>query len=72
MMSSSPAIIRSAVVLPQPDGPTRTSSSRLGDLEREVLHGLEAVRVALVEVLEDDLGHRAQPFSAPAIRPRMK
>ena len=26
-MSSSPAIIRSAVVLPQPEGPTSTSSS---------------------------------------------
>ena len=27
VMSSSPAIIRSAVVLPQPDGPTRTMNS---------------------------------------------
>jgi hypothetical protein len=27
LMSSSPAIIRSAVVLPQPDGPTRTRNS---------------------------------------------
>ena len=59
-MSSSPAIIRSAVVLPQPDGPTSTSSSRLRDLERQVLHGLEAVRVALRQLFRG----RSRPPSA--------
>ena len=47
VMSSSPAIIRSAVDFPQPEGPTRIMNSPSGDLEVDVLHGLEAVAIAL-------------------------
>jgi hypothetical protein len=43
----------------------------LADLERELLHGLEPVRVALADLVEDDVGH-VYPFSAPASSPRMK
>ena len=32
-ISSSPAIARSVVVLPQPDGPSSTTNSPVGDLE---------------------------------------
>ena len=39
---SSPAIIRSSVDLPQPDGPTSTTKLAVGDCDRDALHGLEA------------------------------
>ena len=43
VMSSSPAIIRSAVDLPQPDGPDEDHELAVLDLEVDVLDGLEAV-----------------------------
>jgi len=57
---SRPAISRSAVVLPQPDGPTRMRNDRerpAGEL--------------LADVLECHLRH-AQPFSPDVAIPRMK
>ena len=51
-MSSSPAIIRSAVVLPQPDGPDEHEQLGLRDLERQVLDCHEPVREALAELVE--------------------
>ena len=51
-MSSSPAIIRSVVDLPQPEGPTSTMNSRSLICEVEVVHGLEAAFVNLANVLE--------------------
>ena len=42
------------------------------DLERHVPHGLVAVRVALRDVIQLDLGHRSvllYPFTAPAVSP---
>jgi hypothetical protein len=44
---------------------------RLADLERQLLHRLEPVRIALRQPVEDDRRH-GYPFSAPAMRPRMK
>ena len=39
---SSPAIIRSSVVLPEPDGPSSATSSPVGDLEADVVERDEA------------------------------
>ena len=59
MISSRPAIIRSVVVLPQPDGPTKTTNSLVADVEVHVLHGMDGAVVELVDLGEDDLCHRA-------------
>ena len=58
LISSSPATIRSAVVLPQPDGPTRTISSPSLISEIEVEDRLRPVVVDLLDVDELDLRHR--------------
>ena len=42
--SSSPAIIRSSVDFPQPEGPTKTTNSLVIDLEINVLDHLERSR----------------------------
>ena len=66
VMSSSPATIRSAVVLPQPDGPTKTTSSPSADLRSSVRDRLRAVGVDLRHVLEGDLGHAVtRPSGSP-------
>ena len=80
-MSSSPATIRSAVVLPQPDGPTSTMNSPSAMLTAEVLDGVEAVLVDLVDLLQAYRGHdappdaaeitTAHPFTAPEVRPEI-
>ena len=49
---SSPAITRSVVVLPAPDGPSSTKNDALGDVEFEVLQRLD-----VAERLRDALGH---------------
>ena len=49
--------MRSAVVLPQPDGPTSTISSPSGISSVRLLHGDGAVRVDLPDVLEPHLRH---------------
>ena len=67
MMSSPPMVIRPpvgsmsrliifiVVVLPQPDGPTRTQISPAGTVEGEVAHGRRiGPRVGLADVLEVD------------------
>ena len=41
MISSSPAIMRSSVDLPQPDGPTNTTNSRSCDIEVDALDDLD-------------------------------
>ena len=40
-ISSSPAIILSVVVLPQPDGPTKHHELAVADVEVHVLHGMD-------------------------------
>ena len=47
------------VDLPQPDGPTRIMNSPSAIVEVELLDGLEAVRIALDHVVENDVGHVA-------------
>ena len=56
-MSSSPAIIRSAVDLPQPDGPDEDQELAVGDLEVELLDGLGPVREPLGDLVERDFCH---------------
>ena len=64
---SRPAIMRSVVVLPQPDGPTSTSSSPSRASNVAPCDGDVPVRVDLAHVVELDVGHR-QPrdFGADA------
>ena len=56
-------MIRSAVDLPQPEGPSRLRNSPLADVERHVLERQRAVR--------EDLGDRAQRDERPAARSRL-
>ena len=60
-ISSSPATMRSAVVFPQPDGPTSTTNSPSAMREVEVAHRLGAVGVHLPHALEADLSHVRDP-----------
>ena len=55
--SSRPAIIRSSVDLPQPDGPTRTRNSPLPMVERDAVDGDHSAGEDLAEVVEDDFSH---------------
>ena len=68
LISSRPAIIRSVVDLPQPEGPTSTISSPSRDLEVEVGDGSRPVGEDLADTAEGDRGH--QPFT-PAVKPRI-
>ena len=65
-----PAIMRSVVVLPQPDGPSSDTNSPARQLQREVLHRLE-VAVALADVLQDQLAHVAVRLSMKS-RPKAR
>ena len=55
--SSRPAMQRSVVVLPQPDGPSITNSSPSADREVELLDRDRAVGERLVQPLDQDFGH---------------
>ncbi len=55
--SSSPATIRSAVDLPDPDGPTSTVKPAVGDLQLQPVDGARAVREDLRDVGEGDASH---------------
>ena len=57
VIASSPAIIRSAVVLPHPDGPTKTTNSPSAISQVELGDGPRPVRVDLRQLVECDLGH---------------
>ena len=59
--SSSPASIRSAVDLPEPDGPTRTISSPSPTSRSKSLHRLGAVGEDLGDALEGELSHQLPP-----------
>ena len=66
---SRPAIIRSSVDLPQPDGPTRTINP-VGDREADiVLDRDDSAGERLGDVLELDLGHRQTTNTRPASCP---
>ena len=64
---SSPASSRSSVDLPQPDGPTKTTSSPSSICSVTVDDGAGAAGIDLVDVLEIDAGHghQSKKFSAP-------
>ncbi len=50
-------IRRIAVVLPEPDGPTRTHTSPAGTVnDRSAIAGLRLARIALAYVLQLELG----------------
>ncbi len=55
--SSSPAIMRSVVVLPQPEGPSRQKNSPSSTTKSELLHGDE-VAEGLVQFVDLDPRHR--------------
>jgi hypothetical protein len=56
--STSRLTIFSVVDLPQPEGPTRTTSSPCADVEVELVHGDGAVGVSLADAFETD--HRVR------------
>ena len=69
-MSSSPAIIRSSVDLPQPDGPTKTTNSPSAT-SRVAPWITSKVPKRLTTFRERDAGHGAY-LTAPAAMPAMK
>ena len=56
--SSSPAIMRSSVDLPQPDGPDEHDELAVADPEAHVVDRGDASVEDLRQLLELDLGHR--------------
>ncbi len=64
----SPAIIRSIVDLPQPEGPSSTRNSRSGISAVKSRITARAAE-ALGHVGEAEGGHRDYPFTEPAVRP---
>ena len=72
VISSSPAIIRSRVDLPQPEGPTKTHELAILDCQVDALDDLD-VAIGLVELVQRDGRHARVPlpyFTAPKVRPR--
>ena len=49
--------MRSAVVLPQPDGPDEDEELAVRDVERELVDGVEAVVVDLLDAVERNFCH---------------
>ena len=66
VISSSPATIRSAVVLPQPDGPTRTMNSPSAISRLRSVDGPGAVRIDLADAVEARSTPQAQPLHPAA------
>ena len=67
--SSRPAISRSSVDLPQPDGPTKTQNSPCGDGEVDVLDDVRPAPKRLVDASRGSTSAMVYPFTAPAVRP---
>ena len=63
VISSRPAIMRSVVDLPQPDGPDQHDELVIGDLQVDALHRLHAA----VVVLDDLADRRLQPWSCRSL-----
>jgi hypothetical protein len=57
VISSSPAMDRSAVDLPQPDGPTNTMNSPSAMSRLRSFDRLDAARVRFFHLIQDDLCH---------------
>ena len=58
--SSSPAMVRSSVLLPQPDGPDQHGELAVGDVEVDAAHGVH-VAVVLVQPGDLEIGHCRSP-----------
>ena len=71
LIGSSPAMMRSRVDLPQPDGPTSTQNSPSGDGQRQLRDHRMARRKPLVTLSIESVA-MGQPFTAPASSPRTK
>ena len=67
VMSARPAIIRKAVVLPQPDGPTRTKNYPVSDIQVEVRERVRAVTEPLGQADQADISHASalDPHAGP-------
>ena len=68
--SSKPAIMRSVVVLPQPDGPTSTTNSPSSMVEADVAHRDDAAE-CLAQADELDAGH-GYLRTMPKLKPRAR
>ena len=67
-ISSRPAMARSVVVLPQPDGPSSTTNSLCADLEVELADDVVVAEI-LLDVAKIDLGHgRLRPARLLGLR----
>jgi hypothetical protein len=64
VISSSPAIDRSAVDLPHPRRPHQDHELAVGDVQAQVVDGLDATRVRLLHVVQDDLCHGGSVISS--------
>ena len=60
---SKPPIIRSVVVLPQPDGPRNETNSPFDDVEVEILDGGDATGEVLLDTGQGQERHRRLPTS---------
>ena len=64
VIASSPAIMRSVVDLPQPDGPSRTMNSPSSIAQRDVVdRGRAGALEALADAIEADHRHRYGPLT---------
>ncbi len=70
--SSKPPIMRSVVVLPQPEGPSIAKKLAALDLEREVVDGDHASVEPLGDVLEADVGAHERALSRSKCVPQAK
>ena len=57
LISSNPATIRSAVVLPQPEGPDEDDELPVGDFEIEPVDRERSITVDLGDTVKDDASH---------------
>ena len=70
LISSSPAIIRRVVDLPQPEGPTSTTNS-LSAMSRSMPRTASVSSKRLTTLRSETCAMSAQPLVAPAVRPAM-
>ena len=57
LISSSPAMDRSAVDLPHPDGTDQDHELAVGDIQAQLVDGLHPARIGLFHLIQDDLRH---------------
>jgi hypothetical protein len=69
VISSSPAIMRSVVDLPQPDGPTSTTNSWSAISRSMPFTACTPPSYSLTTLRSETFAMRAYPFVAPAVSP---